>query len=359
MNLLRYNRLSIFVIIAAGFIALFLPSSAWGEPRSYLFGNGVKAEIYSPQTIIDELIERDEDGDLLLTIEDGWEYKLIEDTSDPLIICKGDNRFHTHTEEDIVAALKEIDLAGVPIDVTVTVYLLPFPRRTILRSTACGSKIFLTPGVYELKPQVSAFIITHELGHCFQNIYLPRSNEEEWRDYLMLRGIYGNPDYDCQSVHCNRPSEIFAEDFRALFGGELSRYSGGIENPNIDHPESVDGLKEFFVSLVAGEEYLASMIAVGSAVSVSNYPNPFNPSTTINVLLDRELASRNPVVDIGIYSVDGALVNNIYHRNVNNPNLSVVWNGKTTNGTSAASGVYFCMIRAENFVKTGKMLLVR
>ncbi|MCD6379104.1 T9SS type A sorting domain-containing protein [bacterium] len=359
MNLLQRNKLSIVIIIEVCFIIAFLASPVWGESHTHLFSNGIEAEIYTPQTIIDGMIERDEDGELLLTIEDGWKYSLVADPSDSSIVCKGDGRFYPHTEEDIVAALREVDLDGVRMDIRVEIYLLPFPRRGFLRSTACGSKIFLTPGVYKLMPQVSAFFITHELGHCFQNIYLPKANEEEWRDYLILRGVYGDPDYDCQSVHSNRPVEIFAEDFRYLFGGELSKYSGGIENPDLDSPENVDGLEEFFVSLVAGEGAQASLVPFDGAFSISNYPNPFNPSTTINVLLDRELASRNPVVDIGIYSVDGALVNNIFHRKVSDTDLRVEWSGETANGSSVVSGVYFYMIRAENYIKTGKMLLIR
>jgi flagellar hook assembly protein FlgD len=64
-------------------------------------------------------------------------------------------------------------------------------------------------------------------------------------------------------------------------------------------------------------------------------------------------------VDIGVYSVDGALVNNIFHRKVNDTDLRVEWNGEAANGTSTVSGVYFYMIRAGNYIKTGKMLLIR
>ena len=47
----------------------------------------------------------------------------------------------------------------------------------------------------------------------------------------------------------NRPHEIFAEDFRALFGGPTANYSGTIENPGLVHPGAVPGLAAFFLNL--------------------------------------------------------------------------------------------------------------
>ncbi|MDZ7860253.1 MAG: T9SS type A sorting domain-containing protein [Candidatus Krumholzibacteriota bacterium] len=359
MNWLPDKRLSIAAVFNAVVIAAIFSSAVWGKPRIYSFDNGIEAEIYSSRTIIDEMTERDEDGDLILTVEEGWVYELIDDMSDPSIACKGDGIFYSHSEEDIAAALREVDLDGTMLDIKVEVYLLPFPRRGILRSTARGNKIFLTPGVYELQRQVSAFFVTHEFGHCFQNVYLPKSNKEKWRDYLSLRGIYGDTDYDDLSEHNHRPAEIFAEDFRYMFGGILSRYSGEIENPDLALPEDVDGLKEFFVSLVEGEGFDSRVAYSGGAVSISNYPNPFNPSTTINILFAEEVAANNSTVDVGIYSVDGALVKNLGQRRTDGTDLRIKWDGRTSNGAEAASGVYFCTIRAGEYVKSGKMLLIR
>lgn len=359
MKWLHDKRLSISVLFGAVVTAVVFSSAVWGKARIYSFDNGIEAEIYSSRTVIDEMTERDEDGDLILTIEEGWDYELIDDTSDPSIVCKGDGIFYSHSEEDISAALREIDLDGRRLDIKVEVYLLPFPRRGILRSTACGNRIFLTPGVYELLRQVSAYFVTHEFGHCFQNVYLPKSNKEKWRDYLSLRGIYGDPDYDDLSEHNHRPAEIFAEDFRYMFGGILSGYSGEIENPDLTLPENVEGLKEFFVSLVEGEEFSSRLAYSGGAVSISNYPNPFNPSTTINIFFAEEVAEKNSIVDIGIYSVDGALVKDLGQRRTGGADLRIDWDGRGSNGAEAASGVYFCTIRAGDYVKSGKMLLIR
>ena len=49
--------------------------------------------------------------------------------------------------------------------------------------------------------------------------------------------------------HADRPHEIFAEDFRVLFGDALANYSGSIENPALVYPRRVEGLEEFMLDL--------------------------------------------------------------------------------------------------------------
>jgi len=84
-----------------------------------------------------------------------------------------------------------------------------------------------------------------------------------------------------------------------------------------------------------------------------NYPNPFNPSTTISYALSsEELAGAS----IEIYNTKGQLVKSF--SNIN-PTGNVVWNGKDDSTKSVSSGVYFYKMRAGKYTASRKMILLK
>jgi len=87
----------------------------------------------------------------------------------------------------------------------------------------------------------------------------------------------------------------------------------------------------------------------------ANYPNPFNPSTTIGYSI-----AQPGNVDIVVYDMMGREINNLvssYHDNAKS--YSVVWNGLTNDGVEASAGVYIYKMTSGDFVQTNKMLLVK
>ncbi len=91
-----------------------------------------------------------------------------------------------------------------------------------------------------------------------------------------------------------------------------------------------------------------------SGIDVSNYPNPFNPSTTIN--LNLPTTSR---VTIDIYNVLGAKVRVLQDGVLSAGNHSIEWDGTDNNGRELSSGIYFYRVQAGNDIVTQKMLLVK
>jgi tetratricopeptide (TPR) repeat protein len=87
--------------------------------------------------------------------------------------------------------------------------------------------------------------------------------------------------------------------------------------------------------------------------SVSNYPNPFNPTTTI------KFGINSSHVTIDIFNVKGqkirSLVDSVYPAGEH----SVVWNGNDDSGRSVGSGIYFYRINAGEYNATKKMLLIK
>ena len=57
--------------------------------------------------------------------------------------------------------------------------------------------------------------------------------------------------FNASAVHADRPHEIWAEDFRALFGGASATGNGTIENDTISYPTQVQGLAAFMQGVAA------------------------------------------------------------------------------------------------------------
>jgi len=91
-----------------------------------------------------------------------------------------------------------------------------------------------------------------------------------------------------------------------------------------------------------------------------NYPNPFNPSTTIQYQLPN--ASQ---VNLVLYNVRGQLTKQLVHTTQLGGYYQIKWDGTTTSGQQASSGTYLYRITAkslndeQDFQQTGKMLLLR
>jgi|GEM_PF-2194655 len=98
-----------------------------------------------------------------------------------------------------------------------------------------------------------------------------------------------------------------------------------------------------------------------SFVLENNYPNPFNPSTTILY----GIASQSHVT-VKVYSVLGQEIATLVNDMQSPSYYRVQWNGKDLNGNMVSSGVYFYRIVAEpadgkagQFTQVKKMLLMK
>ena len=80
------------------------------------------------------------------------------------------------------------------------------------------------------------------------------------------------------------------------------------------------------------------------------YPNPFNPSTTINY----SLADNVDKMQINIFDIRGRLIQNIYNGANIKGEHSIMWNA-----SEYASGVYFVNMLVNNHVYNEKIMLVK
>jgi len=85
-----------------------------------------------------------------------------------------------------------------------------------------------------------------------------------------------------------------------------------------------------------------------------NYPNPFNPTTTIRFSIPND--SR---VNLSIYNIRGQRVTTLVNENLGRGYHTAVWNGQDSNNRQVSSGVYFYRLSTGNWSSVKKMLLLK
>ena len=107
--------------------------------------------------------------------------------------------------------------------------------------------------------------------------------------------------------------------------------------------------------------YKGNQTLVGETVELpsplsirNNYPNPFNPSTTIEFSLPKK-----GFVSLIIYNISGQKVRELVSENLPAGLHHVVWDGTDENGHAASSGIYISQLRMGKKAVAGKMLLIK
>ncbi|MDY6916295.1 MAG: T9SS type A sorting domain-containing protein [Candidatus Cloacimonadota bacterium] len=123
----------------------------------------------------------------------------------------------------------------------------------------------------------------------------------------------------------------------------------------------INGQKYMFVVEVSAIEVfemndasiVEDIVVENNSISLSNYPNPFNPATTIFFNL-----TQDSQVDLSVYNIKGQLVKKLKTEYLPAGQHSVEWNGTNRNNKSVSSGIYFYKIKTEHKTVTKKMLLL-
>ena len=88
--------------------------------------------------------------------------------------------------------------------------------------------------------------------------------------------------------------------------------------------------------------------------NIYNYPNPFNPITTLRYDLPEDAFVR-----ITVYDMLGKVVSNLLNTNQSSGNKSVQWNATNNQGQPVSAGLYLYTIQAGEFRQTKKMVLLK
>jgi hypothetical protein len=85
-----------------------------------------------------------------------------------------------------------------------------------------------------------------------------------------------------------------------------------------------------------------------------NYPNPFNPTTTISYSIHKAAN-----VTLEIYNLKGQKIATLVNEHQNANNYKIVWDGKDESGKTVGSGVYFYKLKAGKYTATKKMIMMK
>ncbi len=95
--------------------------------------------------------------------------------------------------------------------------------------------------------------------------------------------------------------------------------------------------------------------SVSQAISLNqNFPNPFNPETTIGFSVPSDMNA-----ELAVYNVRGQKIKTLFDGRAQKGNNSVTWNGTDESGKNVSSGVYFYRLNADSKVMTQKMVLMK
>ena len=85
-----------------------------------------------------------------------------------------------------------------------------------------------------------------------------------------------------------------------------------------------------------------------------NYPNPFNPVTTLRYDLPE-----NSMVNITIYDMLGREVKTMINQTQEAGYRSVIWDATNDYGKPVSAGIYLYQIQAGEYMQTKKMVLLK
>jgi len=199
------------------------------------------------------------------------------------------------------------------------------------------------------------FIILRQAGQ------LGNSSKTRYRGKINHKCCIARPDPACDPACISGHSPLSYQWYYKPVGGEWSyvgsnssTYSRTVTNDFYlkvqvtDSDQETDTSDDWFV-----EEW-GSKISIGGKLPDSfllenNYPNPFNPNTTIRFQLPE-----TSHVKLVVYDITGKVVAQLINRNISAGFHEVSWDA-----SNMASGLYLCKITAGDCSKVIRMVLLK
>jgi hypothetical protein len=122
-----------------------------------------------------------------------------------------------------------------------------------------------------------------------------------------------------------------------------------VTHENVVIMENQTTIHNFIMTVGINEEVLITRTALKG-----NYPNPFNPETTITF----DTKGVQPV-RIEIYNLKGQLIRTLVNEVKGNGHHTVVWNGRDEYGKAVASGIYQYRMQSGEYTANRRMLLLK
>jgi hypothetical protein len=99
------------------------------------------------------------------------------------------------------------------------------------------------------------------------------------------------------------------------------------------------GNSDIFVAKLGNDTSAANEI-IPPILELSNYPNPFNPTTTISFSISNDVN-----VELSIYNMKGQKIKTLAHNEFAKGSHSIIWNGDNDYNKPVSSGVYLYKLK--------------
>lgn len=181
-----------------------------------------------------------------------------------------------------------------------------------------------------------------------------------------LRGYVFNPDsgemIDCVKVQIGHKLPEFSDSLGCfeyptgpgIYTVRASRWD--YEDQIIENVVVTEGE----LALIAIPMYLSSSSADDPSAPpnlnspLRNYPNPFNPSTTISFL-----APETGDLNLAVYNLKGQRVKTLHKGQIIKGQHNILWNGLDERGAAVGSGIYFVRLELNGRRQSHKMMLIK
>ena len=153
-----------------------------------------------------------------------------------------------------------------------------------------------------------------------------------------------------ESVQDNQLSMTYAEMVELMNEQELDYISGEWTVAAEDEEYSVPASNGYFTLTIDATALSIDALNIPEEFALhNNYPNPFNPITTIRYDLPQESD-----VTLTIYDITGRMVQTLVNESQQAGMKQIIWNV-----ADVSSGVYIYRIQAGGFTQTRKMILLK
>ncbi|HUU27484.1 MAG TPA: T9SS type A sorting domain-containing protein [archaeon] len=204
------------------------------------------------------------------------------------------------------------------------------------------SKGNLNLGVFKIKYDTEKFVLGEATaaGRLGDLTVVSHNNEAEGVYGVVVINIDGRPIPGGSGVILSIPVSAVGDKFDGT--GDISLLSVGFEE---------DVQAEMNREALSLKAVLPKVFALRQ-----NYPNPFNPSTTISYDIPE---GQQVDVSLNIYNMRGQLIQTLVNEVKSEGSYQVQWDGTDNHGRTVSSGVYFYRIKAGDFSKTRKMVILK
>lgn len=109
-------------------------------------------------------------------------------------------------------------------------------------------------------------------------------------------------------------------------------------------------LKPFIIYVIEEDSNISNeQLPENQVYFLINYPNPFNPSTTISFLILEE-----GIVELSVYNIKGQKIRSLLNDQITTGEHSIVWDGKDASGKKVGSGIYLYRLNVNGKIEAIK-----